>query len=76
MTLNGQAGKALAVAAYSSFAGGLLSAIILVFTASTIASFALYIQSPVYAALLLLAMSSIVVFAPALTKTKSTKTKI
>jgi putative tricarboxylic transport membrane protein len=71
MTLNGQAGKALAVAAYSSFAGGVLSAIVLVFTASTIASFALYIQSPEYAALLLLAMSSIVVFAPPLKRIKS-----
>ena len=71
MTLDGQAGKALAVAAYSSFAGGVLSAIVLVFTASTIASFALYIQSPEYAALLLLAMSSIVVFAPPLKRIKS-----
>ena len=49
----------------------MISAIILVFTASTIASLDLYIQSPEYAALLLLAMSSIVVFAPRLKRTKS-----
>lgn len=71
MTQSGKAGKALTIAAYSSFLGGVTSALILVFTASTIASIALYIQSPEYAALLLLAMSSMIIFAKQGTKIKS-----
>lgn len=63
MARAGMAGKALAIAAYSSFAGGTLSAIVLLFFASSIAFVALEIQSPEYSALLLLAMSSVVVFA-------------
>jgi putative tricarboxylic transport membrane protein len=63
MARAGKAGKALAIAAYSSFAGGTLSALVLLIFASSIAFVALEIQSTEYAALLLLAMSSVVVFA-------------
>jgi putative tricarboxylic transport membrane protein len=65
MARAGKAGKALAIAAYSSFAGGTLSALVLLIFASSIAFVALEIQSTEYAALLLLAMSSVVVFAKA-----------
>ena len=60
---SGKAGKALAIAAYASFFGGTFGAIMLLFFASTLALFALQIQSPEYAALILFAMTSIVVFA-------------
>jgi putative tricarboxylic transport membrane protein len=60
---SGKAGKALAIAAYASFFGGTLGAVLLLFFASTLALFALQIQSPEYAALILFAMTSIVVFA-------------
>jgi len=63
MARAGKAGKALAIAEYSSFAGGTLSALVLLIFASSIAFVALEIQSTEYAALLLLAMSSVVVFA-------------
>jgi putative tricarboxylic transport membrane protein len=53
MAREGRGGRALAIAAYASFAGGTLGAI------------ALQFQSPEYSLLLLLALSSIVVFAEA-----------
>jgi putative tricarboxylic transport membrane protein len=65
MARAGLAGKALAIAAYASFAGGTLGAIVLLLFASSIALLALEIQSPEYVAFLLLAMSSVVVFAQA-----------
>ena len=71
LTKSGKAGKALTIAAYSSFLGGVTSALILVLSASSIASIALHIQSPEYAALLLLAMSSMIVFAQAGARLKS-----
>ena len=60
---SGKAGKALAIAAYASFFGGTFGAVMLLFFASTLALLALQIQSPEYAALILFAMTSIVVFA-------------
>ena len=60
---SGKAGKALAIAAYASFFGGTFGAVMLLFIASTLALLALQIQSPEYAALILFAMTSIVVFA-------------
>ena len=63
MARQGRAGRALAIAAYASFAGGTLGAVILVVFASALAALAVEFQSPEYAMLLLLALSSMVVFA-------------
>lgn len=63
MARQGRAGRALAVAAYASFAGGTLGALILVLFAGSLAVLALEFQSPEYAMLLILALSSVVVFA-------------
>lgn len=64
MARDGQAGKALAIAAYASFFGGTLGALILLVFASSLASVASHIQSAEYAALVFFAMSCVVVFAP------------
>jgi putative tricarboxylic transport membrane protein len=63
MARDGQGGRALAVAAYASFAGGTLGAIGLMLFAGSLAAFALEFQSPEYSLLLLLALASVVVFA-------------
>ena len=63
MARNGQAGRALAIAAYASFFGGTVGAIILLVFASSLAAIALHIQSAEYAALVLFAMTCVVVFA-------------
>ena len=60
---DGQAGKALAIAAYASFFGGTAGALILLVFASSLAAVALHIQSAEYAALVLFAMTCMVVFA-------------
>ena len=61
----GQAGRALAIAAYASFAGGTLGAVALMLFAGMLATLALSFQSPEYSLLLLLALSSVVILAPA-----------
>ena len=63
MAREGLAGKALAIAAYASFFGGTAGAVILLIFASSLATVAIHIQSAEYAALVLLAMVCVVVFA-------------
>ncbi len=63
MAREGQAGRALAIAAYASFAGGTLGALALMAFAGYLAALALEFQSPEYSLLLLVAMVSVVVFA-------------
>ena len=63
MARDGKAGRALAIAAYASFAGGTLGAIALMMFAGFLAALALAFQSPEYALLLLIALSSVVIFA-------------
>ncbi len=63
MARDGQAGRALAIAAYASFFGGTLGALILLAFASILASLALHVQSAEYAAMVLFAMTCVVVFA-------------
>ncbi|RSD31448.1 tripartite tricarboxylate transporter permease [Vibrio pectenicida] len=58
----GQAGKALALAAYSSFTGGTLSAVMLLFAAPYLASVSLSFQSSDYFALMLLGLSAVAAF--------------
>jgi putative tricarboxylic transport membrane protein len=57
-----QAGKALALAAYASFTGGTIGAIILIFTAPALASVSLSFQSADYFALMLLGLTSVAAF--------------
>lgn len=63
MAQKGQAGKALALAAYSSFTGGTLSAIMLLFAAPALAKVSLSFQSSDYFALMLLGLSAVAAFA-------------
>lgn len=63
MAQKGQAGKALALAAYSSFTGGTLSAIMLLFAAPALASVSLSFQSADYFALMLVGLSAVAAFA-------------
>ncbi|MDC0092207.1 tripartite tricarboxylate transporter permease, partial [Oceanospirillaceae bacterium] len=58
-----QAGKALALAAYASFCGGTVGAIILIFAAPALASVSLSFQSSDYFALMLLGLTSVAAFA-------------
>ncbi|MDC1341362.1 tripartite tricarboxylate transporter permease [Oceanospirillaceae bacterium] len=57
-----QAGKALALAAYASFCGGTVGAIILIFAAPALASVSLSFQSSDYFALMLLGLTSVAAF--------------
>jgi len=59
----GKAGKALTIAAISSFFGGTVGAILLVFFAPTLASFALLFHSAEYFALMIVGLSAIAAFA-------------
>lgn len=59
----GYAGKALAVAAYASFTGGTLSALMLLVAAPALASVALSFQSPDYFALMILGLTAVAAFA-------------
>ncbi|MDC1066781.1 tripartite tricarboxylate transporter permease [Alphaproteobacteria bacterium] len=59
----GKAGKALSIAAISSFFGGTVGAILLVFFAPTLASFALLFHSAEYFALMIVGLSAIAAFA-------------
>ncbi|MFA0085594.1 tripartite tricarboxylate transporter permease [Vibrio sp. 10N.261.51.F12] len=63
MARKGQAGKALALAAYSSFTGGTLSAIMLLFAAPALAKVSLSFQSSDYFALMLVGLSAVAAFA-------------
>ncbi|MFW7524236.1 tripartite tricarboxylate transporter permease [Vibrio ostreicida] len=63
MAQKGQAGKALALAAYSSFTGGTLSALMLLIAAPALASVSLSFQSSDYFALMLLGLSAVAAFA-------------
>jgi len=59
----GFAGKALAIAAYSSFSGGTIAAIILLFAAPSLAIVSLSFQSSDYFALMLLGLCAVAAFA-------------
>lgn len=58
----GQAGKALALAAYCSFTGGTVGAIILLFAAPALASVSLSFQSSDYFALMVLGLTAVAAF--------------
>ena len=60
---SGQAGRALAVAAYASFTGGTIGALALLVAAPLLASLALTFQSPDYFALMLLGLTAITAMA-------------
>lgn len=57
-----QAGKALALAAWSSFTGGTIGALILLFAAPALASVSLSFQSSDYFALMLLGLTAVAAF--------------
>ncbi|MEH6650461.1 MAG: tripartite tricarboxylate transporter permease [Motiliproteus sp.] len=57
-----QAGKALALAAYSSFTGGTIGAIILLFAAPALASVSLSFQSSDYFALMVMGLTAVAAF--------------
>lgn len=59
----GQAGKALALAAYSSFSGGTIAAIFLLVAAPLLASVSLSFQSADYFALMVLGLTAVSAFA-------------
>ncbi|HEY7864890.1 MAG TPA: tripartite tricarboxylate transporter permease, partial [Psychromonas sp.] len=63
MAQKGQAGKALALAAYASFTGGTLSAIMLLIAAPALAQVSLSFQSTDYFALMLVGLSAVAAFA-------------
>ena len=63
MARRGQAGRALALAAYASFAGGTFGAVALLLFASALAVLATKFQSPEYTLILIFALSSIAAFA-------------
>ena len=63
MARRGQAGRALALAAYASFAGGTFGAAALLLFASALAALATEFQSPEYTLILVFALSSIAAFA-------------
>ena len=63
MARRGQAGRALALAAYASFAGGVVGAIALLLFASALAAVATAFQSPEYTLVLIFALSGIAAFA-------------
>lgn len=62
MTRNNQAGKALALAAYSSFTGGTVGAIVLLFAAPALAQVSLSFQSGDYFALMVLGLTAVAAF--------------
>jgi len=63
MAKKGQAGKALAIAAYSSFTGGTIAAIFLLFAAPALAKVSLSFQSSDYFALMVLGLTAVAAFA-------------
>ena len=60
----GQAGKALAVAAYSSFAGGTIGAVFLLLGAPVLAGVSVSFQSADYFPLMLMGLAAVSTFAP------------
>ena len=63
MAQQGKAGKALAIAAYSSFAGGTLAAIFLLFAAPSLSKkVSLAFRSPDYFALMVLGLTAVAAF--------------
>ena len=62
MAQQGKAGKALAIAAYSSFAGGTISAIFLLIAAPSLSKVSLSFRSPDYFALMILGLTAISAF--------------
>ena len=63
LTRQGKAGKALAIAAISSFAGGTIGAVLLLIFAPALSSLALVFHSAEYFALMVLGLSAIAAFA-------------
>ncbi len=63
MARKGQAGKALAIAAYSSFAGGTIAALFLLVAAPALSTVALSFQSADYFALMMLGLTAVSAFA-------------
>ncbi|KAB7884224.1 tripartite tricarboxylate transporter permease [Poseidonibacter ostreae] len=63
MAKNGHAGKALAIAAYSSFTGGTIAAVFLLFAAPALANVSLSFQSSDYFALMVLGLTAVAAFA-------------
>ena len=59
----GQAGKALTIAAISSFSGGTIGVVLLMFFAPALSSFAILFWSAEYFALMLLGLSAVSAFA-------------
>ena len=63
MAKRGEAGKALAIAAYSSFSGGVIAAILLLIAAPYLASVSLSFHSSDYFALMVLGLTAVAAFA-------------
>ena len=63
MARAGEAGRALAIAAYASFTGGVFGALALLVFAGALAAWATAFQSPDYTLILILALSSVAAFA-------------
>ena len=63
MARKGHAGKALAIAAYSSFSGGTIAAIFLLVAAPSLATVSLAFQSTDYFALMVLGLTAVAAFA-------------
>jgi putative tricarboxylic transport membrane protein len=63
MARQGKAGKALAIAAGASFAGGIIAALLLVLAAPALATVSLSFQSTDYFALMVLGLASVAAFA-------------
>jgi putative tricarboxylic transport membrane protein len=63
LACQGQAGKALALAAWCSFTGGTLGAIILLFAAPALATVSMSFQSSDYFALMVLGLTAVAAFA-------------
>lgn len=62
MACKGQAGKALAIAAYASFSGGTIAALFLLVAAPMLSSVSLSFQSPDYFALLVMGLTAVAAF--------------
>jgi putative tricarboxylic transport membrane protein len=62
MAQQGKAGKALAIAAYSSFAGGTIAAIFLLFAAPNLSKVSLSFRSPDYFGLMILGLTAVAAF--------------
>lgn len=63
MAVNGKAGKALAIAAIASFAGGTIGAVFLMLAAPMLAEVSLSFQSPDYLMLMILGLTAVSAFA-------------